>query len=404
MMYTADITPWHTSEEVNLPVNQWQFPGQDTYFFCDLHADANAFLRSLKTSLLITEESRLTAPELTTQGSHAQIVIGGDCFDKGPSNLELFRLLHDLRDQGAKLILLAGNHDIRVYAGLLALDFKDESHQSHFFTRMGRKTAALFAEIFEQYCRDEPSPPLSEEEIRQQLFPSSDWFETFPESARRFMPESKVNKEVRQIRFKQQDFLLACEHYGLNLKQLYQAVQKARDLFVEPGGEFSWFFKELKLLHRAGSYLFCHAGIDDQMAIHMTRTPVEEINEQFQSKLRTGQLFEIYYSEFGNVFRTKYRQADWPFTQTGTHYLKTMGIYALVNGHRSHQNGQQLYTRNGLLNFECDTQLNANCRKKNNIATPGFACTVFYANGLVSATSSECPKPKMFHPVHLKAG
>ncbi|WP_373017670.1 metallophosphoesterase family protein [Thiomicrorhabdus sp.] len=401
-MYTADIVPWTTNETVHLPINQWQFPDKDIYFFCDLHADAGAFLRSLQASFLVTADSDLNQVQLTTQGQHAQIVIGGDCFDKGPSNLDLFDLIGLLREQQADLVLLAGNHDIRVYAGLLALDFKNNPHQSHFFTRMGRKTAALFAEIHQTYCLHLPEPQLSESQIIQQLFPNKEWFERFPEIAGAFMSEDKIKKEVKQIQFKQQDFLEACQKHGLNLPQVYQAVQKARELFIEDGGIYNWFFKELKLLHRSGSYLFCHAGLDDAIAHQLSQQPLERINRTFQKKLQQGELFEIYYSEFGNVFRTKYRDSDKPLTSQGTQILKKIGIYALVNGHRSHKNGQQLFIRNGILNFECDTQLNENCRKKNKISTLGYSSTIFYANGLVSAMSSDIPKAKMFHPKHLK--
>ncbi|MDG6773716.1 metallophosphoesterase [Thiomicrorhabdus sp. ZW0627] len=401
-MYTADIIPWTTDETVHLPVNQWQFPNKDIYFFCDLHADAAAFLRSLQASFLVTTDSRLDDITLTTQGQHAQIVIGGDCFDKGPSNLALFRLLSLLREQHADLVLLAGNHDIRVYAGLSALDLKQDPFQSHFFTRMGRKTAALFAEIHRQYCQNESTITLDENEIIDKLFPNEEWFERFPEHARSFMTEEKIQKEIKQIRFKQQDFLDACHKHGLNLIQVYQAVEKARELFIDPQGEFSWFFKEIKLLHRSGSYLFCHAGLDDSIAQRVALESADRLNRDFQQQLDHGKLFEIYYSEFGNVFRTKYRASDKPLTVKGTQALKQAGIYALVNGHRSHKNGQQLFIRNGLLNFECDTQLNENCRKKNKISTLGYSSTIFFANGLVSAMSSDIPKAKMFHPKHLK--
>lgn len=66
---------------------------------------------------------------------------------------------------------------------------------------------------------------------------------------------------------------------------------------------------------------------------------------------RQDKLFELYYGELGNIFRTKYRKHDLPFTSQVTHHLKSQGIFAMVNGHRHHLNGQQIKVRNGLLNF-----------------------------------------------------
>lgn len=392
---------WAINESVNLPIESWQNPAEDTYFFCDLHADAAAFLRSLKLSQLITLDSEIGHITLTSAGRKGKIIIGGDCFDKGPSNLALFRLIGELRAQHSNLVLLAGNHDIRVYAGLLALEFADDLRQSHFFVRMGRKTASLLAEIYHQYCDNEPELQLSDAQISHYIFPQPEWFELFPKYAKHFMSSTKLEKEIQSIHFKQQDFLEACREHGLDLKAIYQAALKAKQLFLDPQGEFSWFFEELDLVHQSGSYFFSHAGIDDIIAEKMLNQGYQTLNHNFREQMRNGLIFQMYYSEYGNVFRTKYREKDWPLTEIGSQYLKHQGIYAIVNGHRSSHNGQKLYVRQGLLNFDCDTKLNANCRKKNNILTLGEAVTVFHTSGDVRAHCSDVPSTKMFHPKHL---
>ena len=68
-----------------------------TYFFTDLHADKQALLNSLE-----------HCDDLS-----ALYLIGGDCFYKGPSNLELLREIKQLSDR-AEVKLLAGNHDLRM--------------------------------------------------------------------------------------------------------------------------------------------------------------------------------------------------------------------------------------------------------------------------------------------------
>ncbi|WP_319380905.1 hypothetical protein [Thiomicrorhabdus sp.] len=394
---------WQPEKPYNYFPQSWLSPDKETYFFCDLHADAEAFLRSLKLSKLVSEDSSLTQIELTEKAFQGRILIGGDCFDKGPSNLQLFELLNQLRQSGLDLILLAGNHDIRVYAGLLSLDFMHDLRQAHFFVRMGRKCASFLAEIHHRYCRDEAAPKLADSLIEEALFPNEDWYRLFPQYAQYFMQRKQIEKEIKQIRRKRIDFMDACREMGLNLKQVYQAALKAKELFVDADGEFAWFFQNLELLHHSGSYLFCHAGVDDSIAVRLQESGAESLNCQFRDQMRSGQIFEMYYSPYGNIFRTKYREKDWPFSPSGAEALRQQGIYALVNGHRSHENGQQLFVREGLLNFECDTQLNANCRKKSKMKPQGEAVTIFSPSGTVFAYCSDMPAAKSFHPARLSA-
>lgn len=401
MNTTKQTINWQPNQSIDTP-NRLA-PEKEIHFFCDLHADAEAFLRSLKLSQLISMDSQLDHVVLTQKAQDAQVIIGGDCFDKGPSNLALFRLIGQLYRQQLDLIVLAGNHDIRIYAGLLALDNMDDLRQAHFFVRMGRKTAAFFAEVYHEYCQDEVELTVPESLIQNQLMPSEDWYLHFPNYAQHFMPTASIEKEIRQIQKKSVDFIDACHELGLSLKQVYQAAIKAKQLFVDPQGEFAWFFNRLDLIHLSGNYLFSHAGIDDIMSNKLVESSAEEINQHFRQQLDQGLIFQMYYSEYGNVFRTKYRNKDWPLTSIGTGKLKALGIHAIVNGHRSHKTGQQLFVRQGLLNFECDTQLNTNCRRKNNNPVPGEAVTIFYPDGKVSALCSDIEPIKMFHPTNICA-
>ena len=395
---------WLPNEPIDIQGSAWLAPNKDVHFFCDLHADAGAFVRSLKLSGLITEDSSIEHITLTETAQHAQIIIGGDCFDKGPSNLDLFKVLGNLRAAHSDLILLSGNHDLRVLAGIIALDHQDDIRQSHFVIRMGRKTVALFKEIFDQYHLADTAPTLSNQEAIATLSPNDEWFEKFAEYADIHLTEKQIEKEFKQIRKKQVDMFAACAEVGLTPNQLHQAIDFAKTLFIEPNGEYSWFFEEFKLVHRNGSYLFCHAGLDDSIAeyFHNYSQPCELINDMFQNTLRNGKIFEIYYSAFGNIVRTKYRNKDFPLTSKGTQHLKDQGIFALVNGHRAHLDGQKLYVRAGILNFECDTELNSNCRKKQGLNHQGESATIFSINGTVSALCSDLYSPKIFTPNKIR--
>ena len=90
--------------------------------------------------------------ELTELGSQSRFVIGGDCFDKGPDNLRLLEAIHQLYLQGADIVLLAGNHDIRTYLGIYYAESKDPL-LDHLFVRMGKKTVPRLYEIYEKFIR-----------------------------------------------------------------------------------------------------------------------------------------------------------------------------------------------------------------------------------------------------------
>lgn len=385
---------------------KWLAPEKTAYFFCDLHADAQAFLRSLKLSGLVTSDSDLSHLTLQEHAKTAQIIIGGDCFDKGPSNLQLFELLAKLRQENLECIILSGNHDLRVLAGILALQNPNNILQSHFVVRMGRKTVRFFKEIYDHYQLQKQPAELTNKQALKRLNPHPQWEDNFWEVAPQFLSAKQMDKELKQIAKKRLDMLEAAEEVGLQPYQLYQAIAFAHQLFVDPEGQFHWFLKELKLVHVSGSYLFCHAGIDDSIAKYFAQgadNASQTINLHFQNALEKQQLFHLYYNEFGNVVRTKYRNKDYPLTAAGAEYLKQQQIFAIVNGHRSHLDGQKLYLRQGLLNFECDTELNENCRKKSKLKADGESVTIFDQNGTVKAFCNDMIAPKAFDPRQLHA-
>jgi hypothetical protein len=80
---------------------------------------------------------------------------------------------------------------------------------------------------------------------------------------------------------KTQSYANQCEKAGLSLRQAYAAALKWQSLFLRPDGEFSWFFKRMRLAYRRGSFLFVHAGIDDRTAKLINRRRVKQLNQQF---------------------------------------------------------------------------------------------------------------------------
>ncbi len=380
----------------------WCWPARPYLFFSDMHADTDAFLRSLVASGGVYK----TGPEdadmtLTPFGESACFVIGGDCFDKGPENLRLLRALKALKDTGADLVLLVGNHDLRTFVGL-ACAGADDAHHAHLFVRMGKKTAPLFKEIFDQYLADRPEAWQAYDAayVRDRLFPNEQWYGDFPDAVRGKIPDAKIAKEVARIAEKSQEFEARCEAMGLTLPMVYAALEKARDLFLERTGEFFWFFDEMKLAHQAGSFLMVHAGIDDQVAALIRKGGVDALNAAYQQALQDD-LFDLYNGPLGNVFRTKYRDSDFAFSAQGLRDIHAAGIYGVIHGHRNLWNGQRITLRSGLLNFECDASVDAGTRELEGLSGPGGAVTIVHPDARVLGISTDYPLVKDFRPTEF---
>ena len=79
----------------------WQWPKRHLYFISDMHGDADAFIASLVASGGIKKKGpRDKDIKLTSEGRKGRFLIGGDCFDKGPSTLRLLRVIKILIDKG----------------------------------------------------------------------------------------------------------------------------------------------------------------------------------------------------------------------------------------------------------------------------------------------------------------
>lgn len=381
----------------------WVWTGETLYFFCDVHADAGAFFRSLVASGgVVAAPGEALAFELTERGRDATFLIGGDCFDKGPHNLRLLGVLRRLIDQGARVKILAGNHDIRTYVGLAYVGRK-ETHLAHLFVRMGKKTMRLVEEVWREYLEGkiDPSTLLPDDEVRRILFPPESWYEEFPRVAGRWINAKKLAKEITRIREKTADLEAFFQSQRMTFGMAYAAVQKCRELFLEPDGEFAWVFRDMVLAHRVGSVLFVHAGVDDVVADALRRDGVQSLNDWFRRLIAEDELFELYNGPVGNTVRTKYRDIDLPLTERGAASLRAAGVYAIVHGHKNILRGQRLVLRKGVLNFECDASIDANTRVLEGLSGPGAAVTVFRPDARILAVSTDYPYVKVFDPAEL---
>jgi hypothetical protein len=377
----------------------WKWPKKPIFFISDPHADAEAFLASLLATGGIQPPKRHDKLKLTRLGQRARFVIGGDCLDKGPNNLRLLESIHALYRAGANVTLIAGNHDVRLLMGLRALEGKRDVLTEHLFIRMGKKVVPLIAEVFRRYLahttRSKDCPSL--DACRRALFPRDDWFYQFPKAVEGRMPAEAVARELERMGKKIKTFEAECLEYGMTLQDVYATANLLKKLFLRPRGEFGWFFKEMTLAKKQGSFLFLHAGLDDSVSQILKRKGVRALNQLYKSQLKKD-LFEFYYGTVANVMRTKYRPVDLPLTPKGVRRIHRLGIYAVVHGHLNRTEGQRIRVKHGLLHIEGDITLDRNSRRKEGLDGIGLGFTQICPSGRVIGLSRDYPRQKVFTP------
>ncbi|MGD8885936.1 MAG: metallophosphoesterase, partial [Gammaproteobacteria bacterium] len=369
----------------------WKWPKHPIYFLADPHADAEAFAASLVASGGVKK----TGPghqdiKLTADGRKGVFIIGGDCLDKGPSNLQLLRSIRNLMDSGARVKLLAGNHDMRLLMGIRAMGLERDPRTEHLFLRMGPKVVPLLKEIHTEYLGNKKALRgiPDERKCRRKLYPSAHWFETFPKEAAWLMPEQTIERELVRMRKKLDSFEDACNEAGLTMRDVYATALKCRKLFLKPKGEFGWFFRDMQLLYREGSFLFIHAGFDDRIINTVEEESFNYLNKLFRKQIKHD-LFEFYYGALANTMRTKYRDVDMPLTHHGVEKAYRLGVHAVVHGHRNRTNGQRIMLRQGMIHIESDMTMDRNSRKKEGLDGYGVGVTIVRPEGHVIGISTD---------------
>lgn len=378
----------------------WKWPKHRLFVITDPHADAEGFVASLVSSGgVVKTGTDVTDFELTKVGKKSTFIIGGDCLDKGPSNLQLLHSIRHLMNLTTKVKLLAGNHDMRLFMGIHAIGLKRDTKTEHLFVRMGGKVIPLLREVYDLYLKGKKLGKKipDEAECKRRLFPREDWFEQFPHIAGELMTEAGIKRELHKMRKKYDHFEHACTKAGFTLREVYAIALKCRQLFLHPKGEFAWFYHEMQLAYRKGSFLFIHAGIDDGMSKTISQKGLAYVNRQFRNHIEED-LFNFYYGSLANTMRTKYRAADLPLTHEGVKRINKKGLHAVVQGHINRKHGQRLALKQGLIHIECDITIDRNSRKKEGLSGYGIGVTIIDPEKRVIGISSDYPYAKVFEP------
>lgn len=395
----------------------WEFPRQHVLFFCDLHGDAEAFRRSLIAGKAIVCHSKdLLDFDLSDFGKAADIVIAGDIFDKGPSNLDVLELLSHLRSLGAKIIVLAGNHDLRIWLTLKALDAKELEAFDYLAEHLER-AQLLVSEVLARAVLPTPlaslqpkkAPPTSKKgRSKKAVRRTADEqgrkaLQTLFGPALASSDDGAYKGRKAWLIERWQEIEAFYRQRGIAPDALCDGLMLAYDLLVAPSGRHAWIFAEMQLLHRYGSFLLAHGGVDDQLCAELKADGVDGINKKFRKLLAKARPSELAAGAFGNSTLTKYRPSDEPLTAAGVRRLHGEGIFAIVHGHDNQIGQQNVAYRQELLHFQCDATLNRCTRKLQGLSPRGMAVVIFEPEGRLTALSSDRPEGKTFAPKRCTA-
>lgn len=374
----------------------WRWPERPVVFVSDPHADAEGFLRSLSAGGVIRRDASGLA--LTPFGRGARIVLGGDTFDKGPSNLALLDTLGDLRAAGADLQILAGNHDLRLRMALEALLGPRSVLREHLFVRMGRKILPALREVRDRYvsARDLAALP-DDATCAARLRPGAAWADAFRQAARGDVAPRVIEDEIAKLDAKLARFDDDLARAGLTSREVLAAAIKAHGLFFAPDGAYAWFFDMMEVVARSGSLLFVHAGLCDRMCELLVEGGPETVNARYRAAAQAATL-GFYFGPLANLVRTKYRDTDGDLTDYGVDLLHRAGIHMVVQGHVNSHTGQRLLAKRGLLHLEGDVTLDRTSRRLEGLDGIGAGATLIFPSGDVIGLSRDYPRAKHFAP------
>ncbi|WP_418592515.1 metallophosphoesterase family protein [Ponticoccus sp. (in: a-proteobacteria)] len=379
----------------------WHWPERPVVFVSDPHADAEGFLRSLIAAGVIHRTRGRIG--LTAFGRAAQIVLGGDALDKGPSNLALLDAIAAVLDTGARLTILAGNHDLRMRLAITAVRGPRSALTEHLFVRMGRKILPALREVLDRFVTPEDLAALpSEAACKARLMPGPDWSDRFASAARKELPRRVIAKEIRKLEEKRAKFDGDRARIGLTHRELLAALLKCHEIFLEPGGHYAWFFDRMQVVARSGSLLFVHAGLCDEMADALVREGVDRVNAAY-ARAAEGATLGFYFGPLANLVRTKYRASDCALTETGVETLNRAGLHMVVQGHVNNHAGQRLLAKQGLLHLEGDITLDRASRALEGLEGIGAGATLIFPSGDVIGLSRDHPRAKHFAPERMTA-
>ncbi|WP_217621122.1 metallophosphoesterase [Salipiger sp. CCB-MM3] len=374
----------------------WRWPERPVIFVSDPHADAEGLLRSLIAGGVIRREGGRIG--LTRFGQSARIILGGDSFDKGPSNLALLDALGALRGIGADLHILAGNHDLRMRMAVDALRGPRHALNEHLFVRMGRKILPALREVLERFVTPADLAAMPDEAAcRARLLPGEDWAARFAKAARPELRAKVIAKEVDKLEEKLRKFDRELARAGLSHRQTLASVLKCYEVFFKPGGAYAWFYEAMDVVTRSGSLLFVHAGLCDDMCALLASEGVEAVNTRYQAGAERASL-GFYFGPLANLVRTKYRVTDCQLTERGVTALHEAGIHMVVQGHVNSHEGQRLLAKRGLLHLEGDVTLDRASRRLEGLDGIGAGATLIFPSGDVIGLSRDYPRAKHFAP------
>lgn len=310
----------------------------------DIHADPDALHSSLICRGLVDKNGLWAGRDTVLQFS-------GDYIDKGPSNIHtlayLNRLAKSAAEKGARIDFLVGNHEAMMLRCLLT-----PSPKINVYTKSWLKNGGT-AMILEYAAHTHPSAAFVE---RLELLGQS---------------ENKVQVTA--------NFAILTAHHATELARHLDII--AREMLA-PRGSFYEFFSQLKPFSQVDDILYVHAGINLEWAEKLANQGVDGLNQEWQTAIESAKKGD--FKLFDNFSKPGFSRSNNAGEVGGplwadfkdeletlldhdvakiAKYLKSIGINAIVVGHRCLESGQAEmaanFARHGIKLIACDVGLSS---------------------------------------------
>lgn len=325
----------------------------------DIHGEANALLTSLKVAgyIELKDAKWDEGWHLTEAGQKAHIVFTGDLLDRGSENIGVLEIVKKLRAEGARIEILAGNHE------MILLNTLQSSHQADWLHWIGNGGGSVLKELgehanistnavtildilsylphMEKHKKNFAGMPPVTASCAELL----SWWEK---------NSSKITQTINDPT--DQSIRSTLEHTSItdtDIVAFGKLQERAKETFFVQYGEM---VKSLNLMTIVDDVLYVHASLNEYWIDLLEREGIDGVNREFHTAIKDPKkLREMAGStgKYGDVMWDRNLQANLKKRPELVQRLKQLGIRMIVHGHtetscvQTHTTTDNLHIVNG---------------------------------------------------------
>lgn len=314
----------------------------------DIHGEANALLTSLKVSGYIEPKEAKWDGEwhLTEVGKKAHIVFTGDLLDRGSENIGVLEVVKKLRAEGARIEILAGNHE------MILLNTLSSSHQSDWLHWIGNGGGSVLKELGEHAHISTNAVTILD--VLSYLPHMGKYKKNFAEmppataSCAKLLGwwkenSSKITRTINDPT--DQSIRSALEQASLtdaDIAAFGKLQEQAKETFLV---QYRGMVESLNLMTIVDDVLYVHASLNEYWIDMLERKGIDGVNREFHTAIKDPKILSDMAGstgKYGDVVWDRDLQKNLKKKPELVRRLKQLGIRMIVHGH-TETNGAQMH-------------------------------------------------------------